>query len=84
MVEDRITIQMVGALRARYEAQRQSALAELMVYLRNPAGVGEHSSLLDTCSNLISKIADADGAIETLDKHFIVAGPGEVNQESTQ
>ena len=84
MVDDRITIQMVGALRARYEAQRQSALAELMVYLRNPAGVGEHSSVLDTCSDLISKIADADGALETLDKHFIVAGPEGPGQENTQ
>ena len=84
MVEDRITIQMVGALRARYEAQRQSALAELMIYLRNPAGVGEHSSVLDTCSDLISKVADADGALETLDKHFIVAGPEDVGQENTQ
>ena len=84
MVEDRITIQMVGALRARYEAQRQSALAELMIYLRNPAGVGEHSSVLDTCSDLISKIADADGALETLDKHFIVAGPEGTDQENTQ
>lgn len=84
MVEDRITIQMVGALRARYEAQRQSALAELMVYLRNPAGVGEHSSVLDTCSDLISKIADADGALETLGKHFVVAGPEDVGQENTQ
>ena len=84
MVEDRITIQMVGALRARYEAQRQSALAELMIYLRNPAGVGEHSSVLDTCSDLISKIADADGALETLDKHFIVAGPEGIDQENTQ
>lgn len=84
MVEDRITIQMVGALRARYEAQRQSALAELMIYLRNPAGVGEHSSVLDTCSDLISKVADADGALETLDKHFIVAGPEGAEQENTQ
>ncbi len=84
MVEDRITIQMVGALRARYEAQRQSALAELMVYLRNPAGVGEHSSVIDACSDLISKIADADGALETIDKHFIMSGPEEANQENTQ
>ena len=84
MVEDRITIQMVGALRTRYEAQRQAALAELMIYLRNPSGVGEHSSVLDTCSGLISQISEADEALSTIDKHFIV-GPGpEVDQENSQ
>jgi hypothetical protein len=40
--------------------------------------------VLDTCSDLISKIADADGALETLDKHFVVAGPEDVGQENTQ
>lgn len=83
MVEDRVTIQLVSALRSRYEAKRQSALAELMVYLRNPAGVGEHSDILDTCDNLVASIAEADDALATLDKHFVV-GPMEGASENSQ
>tara|TARA_B100000131_G_scaffold277314_1_gene281075 strand:- start:132 stop:377 length:246 start_codon:yes stop_codon:yes gene_type:complete len=70
MIEERVTIQMVGALKARLEADRAGALAELMVFLRNPTGTGDHSSILDTCDELLSRVSDADGKLALLERTF--------------
>jgi len=62
------------ALNAKFEAQRQEALATLEVYFENAAGIGEHPQILDEMAKQIEKLAAANDAIETmsdeLNKHW--------------
>ena len=39
---------------ARFEAQKQEALATIDIYLNNSVGIGEHSNLLDEVEEKIS------------------------------
>ena len=54
------------ALLARYNAQIQSAEANLLVYFKSPSGVGEHPDVVGEMSRLVDQIAVARGALEVL------------------
>jgi hypothetical protein len=75
MIDEAITIQMLTALRSDLEAKKRVALAEMMVYLRNPVGVGEHSNFIAELDGLLSTISEASDKIETLDRHFQIGSP---------
>ena len=78
MIDSQITIQMIRSLSAKYDGERQVALAELMLFARNPVGVGDHPSVLETMDSLISKVATAQGKLDTLNAYFTIeAIPGE-------
>jgi hypothetical protein len=72
MVETQITIQMVKALTAKYESERQLAMAEMMVFMRNPTAVGSHATLLDTIDSLIERVATADSKTAILTGYFTI------------
>lgn len=57
------------ALIARYNADKLEALATLDVYLTNSVGIGEHPQLIEEMDRLVTKLADADGKLETLKKY---------------
>lgn len=57
------------ALIARYNADKLEALATLDVYLTNSVGIGEHPQLIEEMDKLVTKLADADGKLETLKKY---------------
>ena len=40
------------------------------VYLANPAGIGEHSDVVEAVIAELNKLAEADDRLEMLDKHF--------------
>ena len=48
---------------ARFEAQKQEALATIEIYLNNSVGIGEHSNLLDEVEKHTSALADAEEKI---------------------
>lgn len=59
------------------EAVREHALAHVNkhrvnveVYLRNPAGIGEHSDVMDAIEKEIEEMAKYNDHIEILDKYF--------------
>ena len=55
---------------ARFEAQKQEALATIQIYLNNSVGIGEHSNLLDEVEKLAGKLAEAEEKISVLTAHF--------------
>ena len=55
---------------ARFEAQKQEALATIEIYLTNPVGIGEHSNLLDEVEKHTVALADAEEKISVLKSHF--------------
>lgn len=67
-----INNKLLMALRKRYEAQKAEGLANIDVYLQNPAGIGEHGDITDTIAEQISKVAEADDALLVLEENFTV------------
>ena len=61
---------MIKALRKKYEADIQEAKATTEVYLQRPVGIGEHPQFIEELDKLVSKIAEADDKIKTINNHF--------------
>lgn len=61
------------------QADRSAALTSLATLLNHPAGIGDHSmrDLHDSLDESLTKLADADGRIETLQKYFLNSKPQE-------
>jgi len=61
---------LLKALIAKLQGEVQVAKANIMVYTRNPAGIGEHPGIVEAIETEIEKIANAEEKIETIQKHF--------------
>ena len=64
---------------AHFEARRTRALANLQVYLTNPAGIGEHSDIVGEVVAMVQEIADAEGCLEVLSR--VVESPADEETE---
>ena len=62
---------LLEALIVQLEGDIAVAKANINVYKRNAAGIGEHSGIVESLEIEIAKIAEADDKIETIRKHFI-------------
>lgn len=58
------------ALRNRFEAERDEALATLEVYFTNPAGIGEHPQIIDEMAKLINKLTSAEDNLSCLTRTY--------------
>tara|TARA_A100000164_G_scaffold227949_1_gene202181 strand:- start:20 stop:232 length:213 start_codon:yes stop_codon:yes gene_type:complete len=58
------------ALLKKYEGDIEAAKANLKVYERNPAGIGEHPDIIEAMDSQLSKIAEAEDKISVIKKHF--------------
>lgn len=61
---------LLEALCAKLEGEIAVAKANVMVYQRNSAGIGEHSDIVESIEAQIGKIAEAEDKLETVKKHF--------------
>jgi len=61
---------MINALRKKYEAEIASAQANINVYMTNPAGIGEHPDIVAAVDSEMTKLADAEDKLETLNKYY--------------
>jgi|TARA_R100001591_G_scaffold46794_1_gene57562 hypothetical protein len=61
---------MIKALRKKYEADIEEAKTTAEVYLQRPVGIGEHPQFIEELDKLVSKIAEADDKIKTINSHF--------------
>ena len=61
---------LLQALIKRLEGDIEVAKANVMVYTRNAAGIGEHPDVVEAIETQIAKIADAEDKIEAIKKHF--------------
>jgi len=55
-----------SALIAQYEAEIASGLANIQVYIDNPAGIGEHPDLVAAVDHQVSKVTDARDKLEVI------------------
>ena len=61
---------LLKALIAKLQGDIEVAKANVLVYQRNSAGIGEHPDIEEAIETQISKIAEAEDKIETIEKHF--------------
>jgi len=55
---------MLEALKKQYEAEIEIGMANLKVYMTNPAGIGEHSDIAEAMDKQISSIATASDKVK--------------------
>ena len=60
----------VNALILTYQANLQVAKANLLTYLENSVGVGEHPDTIGECAKLVDKMAHAKGCLDLLQAMF--------------
>jgi len=61
-------MEMLEALKKRYQAQIAEAKATINIYLFKPVGIGEHPQHLDEIDKLLGKIAEAEDKLEVIEK----------------
>ena len=61
---------LVKALARKYEADMETALATIDIYLANSVGIGEHPQHIEEMDKLLTKISNAQENLDTLEKHF--------------
>ena len=62
MLKDKI----INALRKKYEADMEAALATIDIYLANSVGIGEHPQHIEEIDKLLQKIVDAQEKLKEL------------------
>lgn len=65
-----INVTMYAALKLKYKADFAESKASMLVYLHNPAGIGEHPQHIEEMDKLISKMVDANDKLTLLEKEF--------------
>jgi hypothetical protein len=63
--------QLMRATLARFESQRESALATIGLYLNAAAGVGDHPDIVGEIQQATVKLAEAEEALDTLQRNFL-------------
>ena len=61
---------LIKAIRKKYEADMETALATIDIYLANSVGIGEHPQHIEEMDKLLTKISNAQENLDTLEKHF--------------
>ena len=61
---------IVDALRKKYEYEIMSAKANIDVYLKNSAGIGEHPDIVAAVDTEMEKLADAEDKLNSLNNNF--------------
>jgi hypothetical protein len=61
---------LLEALCKKLEGEIEVAKANVMVYQRNSAGIGEHPDIVEAIESQVAKIAEAEDKLETIKRHF--------------
>lgn len=62
--------QMLAAARGHAVAHINKHKMNIEVYLENPAGIGEHSDIMDAIENELEEMAKYNDHLEMIDKYF--------------
>jgi|TARA_B110000908_G_C10265055_1_gene462995 hypothetical protein len=62
--------QLVKAARMHAEGELERAKTNIMVYMKNSVGIGEHSDIVEAIQEELDKMAMATDRIEMLERHF--------------
>ena len=62
--------QLIRALLAHAQGDIQKHVANVEVYLTNPAGIGEHSDITEAIENELNIIAKYQDQVDVINKYF--------------
>jgi len=62
---------LLNAVRSHARGHIDKHVANIEVYLSNPAGIGEHSDIVDAIEMELKQIAEYQDQIDVLDKYFL-------------
>ena len=62
--------QLIKALLAHAQGDIQKNVANVEVYLEHPAGIGEHSNIVEAIEQEINEIAKYQDQIDIINKYF--------------
>ena len=62
--------QMLKALLAHAQGDIEKHKANVEIYLSNPAGIGEHSDIMDAVENELNMIAKYQDQIDVIQRYF--------------
>jgi len=62
--------QLIKAARMHSEGELERAKTNIMVYMNQSVGIGEHSDIVEAIQEELDKMAAANDRIEMLDKYF--------------
>jgi hypothetical protein len=63
--------QLVKAARMHAEGELERAKTNIMVYMNNATGIGEHSDIVEAIQEELDKMAHATDRIDMLEKYFV-------------
>ena len=61
---------MIQALKLHAKANSQLHRMNIEVYLKNPAGIGEHSDIMEAIQAELDKMAMHEDSLDILDNYF--------------
>ena len=61
---------MIKALLAHAQGDIEKHKANVEIYLNNPAGIGEHSDIMESVENELNMIAKYQDQIDVIQKYF--------------
>ena len=62
--------QLVKAARMHAEGELERAKTNIMVYMNNATGIGEHSDIVEAIQEELDKMAASEDRIDMLHKYF--------------
>jgi len=65
-MKNKYTETIVDALILKAQGEKEVAMANVAIYLNNPAGIGEHPGILEAVEEQVEKIAEANDKIDAL------------------
>ena len=66
-------IKFVKGIYSEYVGKKTQVLAEIEVYLNSPVGIGEHSKISVEIKNRFEELAQLEGVLQTIEKHFDIS-----------
>jgi hypothetical protein len=61
---------MIQTLKQHAKASSQLHMMNIEVYLKNPAGIGEHSDVMEAIQGELDKMAMHEDRLDILDNYF--------------
>ena len=62
--------QIIKACRMHAEGELEKAKTNVMVYMNQSVGIGEHSGIVEAIQKELDIMAAAEGRIDMINKHF--------------
>ena len=65
-----MSAQLCKAARMHAEGELERAKTNILVYMNQSVGIGEHSDIVEAIQEELEKMAQAEDRIEMIDKYF--------------